>query len=442
MRATGAAWRTTPFRLALGFGGAYVLGVALLLGLVYLETATSLSRRTDRILAAETALLSHAGPEQILGRLDQEARRDPLNDYALYAESGQHVAGASPLSPADLPLNQGVREFARTGRRMSVRALATRLPWGETVVVSRDTGQLLALRHILLGALVWSGSAIAVLGVATGFALGLEPLRRIGAMRLASQRIMAGELGARLPVSGRRDELDELAAMVNTMMDEVERLMVQARTAGESVAHELRTPLTRLRATLEHASEGLNQDAGRKQLLELCTAEVEGVLARFRALLRIAAVEAKSRRSQIAPLDLSALLDQLAELYKPLAEERGLTFRTRIDREVHGRADGDLFFEAIANLVDNAIKFTPPGGEVELRLISDARLLEVSDTGPGVAAEDLPLLTRRFYRSPRHSAAPGHGLGLSLVAAVMALHGFSLSFDSAEGGTTVTVRLG
>ena len=442
MKAAGAAWRTTPFRLALGFGGAYALGIALLLGLVYLQTATSLSRRTDRILAAETALLSQAGPEQILKRLDQEARRDPLNDYALYAESGQHVAGASPLSPTDLPLNQGVREFARIGPRRSVRALATRLPWGETLVVSRDTSQLVALRHILLGALVWSGLAIAVLGVATGFALGLEPLRRIGAMRLASRRIMAGELSARLPVSGRRDELDELATMVNIMMDEVERLMVQARTAGESVAHELRTPLTRLRATLEHASEGLEQDPGRKQLLELCTAEAEGVLARFRALLRIAAVEAKSRRSQIAPLDLSVLIDQIAELYQPLAEEQGLVLRTRIDREVNGRVDGDLFFEAVANLVDNAIKFTPSGGEVELRLISEARLLEVIDTGPGLAAEDLPLLTRRFYRSPRHSAVPGHGLGLSLVAAVMALHGFSLSFNSAEGGTTVTVRLG
>ena len=442
MTVTDAPWRTTPFRLALGFGAAYALGVALLLGLVYVQTARSLSRRTDQILRAEVAVLSRVGPEHILGRLDQEARRDPLNDYALYAESGQHVAGTSPLSPANLPLNEGVREFTRVGGRRSVRALATRLPWGETLVVSRDAGQLVALRHILLGALVWSGSTIAVLGVAAGFALGLEPLRRIRVMRLASERIVAGDLAARLPVSPRRDELDELATIVNTMMGEVERLMVQARAAGESVAHELRTPLTRLRATLEHASERLEHDADRRRMLELCVAETDGLLARFRALLRIAAVEAKSRHAQIAPLDLSALVDQVAELYQPLAEERGLTFRTQIDRDVSARADGELFFEAVANLLDNAIKFTPSGGQVEVRLISALRRLEVGDTGPGVAAEDVPLLTRRFYRSPRHSAVAGHGLGLSLVAAVMDLHGFSLAIDSRENGTTARVQLG
>ena len=443
-RVRAAPWRTTPFRLATAFGAAYLAGVALLLGLVYLQTSSALDRRTDRILAAEAGLLARAGPEQILTRLDQEARRDPLDDYALYAESGPKAAGASPLTPAELPPGAGVREFAHAGRRRSVRALAVRLPWGETLVVSRDTGQLVELRRILLGTLLWSGSAIAALGLGAGFAMGLEPLRRIGAMRQASERIMAGELSARLPLSPRRDELDELAGIVNAMMAEVERLMVQARTAGESVAHELRTPLTRLRTTLEHAGEGLETDPARRAMLELCMAEADGVLARFRALLRIAAVEAKSRRAEIGALDLSALADQVAELYQPLAEERGLIFRTRIDQQVIARADADLFFEAVANLVDNAIKFTPPGGRVELSLLRDAAapVLAVSDTGPGVAVDDLPLLTRRFYRSPRHSAVSGHGLGLSLVAAVMDLHGFHLEFDSNEAGTVARVRLG
>ena len=419
-----------------------MVGVAILLGLVYLQTATYLTRRNDGILAAEAALMAAAGPEHVLERLQQEVRRDPLNAFALYDETGQPVGGDPKLDASALPLDGGVREFRRSAREV-VRAQAVRLPWGETLVVARDAGQIVELRRILLRALVWSGSAIALLGAAFGFVLGREPLRRIQAMRLASDRIVAGDLSARLPVSRRRDELDELAVIVNAMMEEVERLMVQARTAGESVAHELRTPLTRLRASLEHASEGLGADHERRRLLELCVVETDGVLARFRALLRIAAVEAKSRRAEIGLVDLSALVEQVAELYQPLAAERGLSFQVQAAAGVRARVDGELFFEAMANLVDNAIKFTPAGGQVTLELTSEPSgvRLEVGDTGPGIADADLPLITRRFYRGARQAEAPGHGLGLSLVAAVVSLHGFHLAIQRGEPGTRAIIRL-
>lgn len=437
-----ASWRTTPFRLALQFGAAYVLGVAILLGLVYAQTADYLTRRIDRILVAEASLLRQTGAEDILRRLNQEGRRDTLNAFALYSSSGQKVAGDIDLAPADFRGDPAVREFPQSGHRPNVRALALPLPWGETLIVARDTGQLSELRRILILALVVSGVTIAAFGLLAGFLLSLDPLRRIQSMRRASERIVGGDLAVRLPVSRRRDELDALAAIVNAMMDEVERLVVHAQTAGESIAHELRTPLTRLRATLEHASETHPPEDPRRDQLAACVAEADSVLARFQALLRIAAVEAKRRNAEIAALDLSHLLDQAAELYAPLVAERELAFHVDIAPGVTARVDSDLFLEAVANLLDNALKFTPPGGAVGLSLVrtGEGFVLEVTDTGPGIPEADRPLVVKRFYRGAAHHSVPGHGLGLSLVAAVARMHGLELTFaDNPPGGTRVRV---
>lgn len=448
-------WRTTPFRLAVQFGAAYVLGIAVLLGLVYAQTADYLSRRVDRILAAEAGLFRAATPETILRRLDQEAHRDPLNSLALYSAGGQKVAGDIDLPPPQAwpnpfgasrpPSGPMVREFPKQGQRPAVRALAQTLPWGETLIVARDMGQLIELRRILVLALLVSGSIIAVLGLVSGFVLSLDPLRRIQAMQKVSERVVSGDLGVRLPVTGRRDELDAVASISNTIMDEVERLVVHAETAGESIAHELRTPLTRLRATLERTSQSLPLEHPNREDLEACVAEADGVLARFRALLRIAAVEATRRNAGIAPLDLSKLIDQVAELYAPLVAERELYFKVEVAPGVTAPLDKDLFVEAAANLLDNALKFTRPGGTVGLSLerTGSGFALEVSDTGPGIPEGDRALVVKRFYRSAAHHSIPGHGLGLSLVAAVARMHGLKLSFaDNAPKGTRVRIEAG
>jgi signal transduction histidine kinase len=441
-----AIWRTTPFRLALQFGAAYVLGVAVLLGLVYARTAEYLTHRVDRILVAEAGQFRGATPEDILFRVQQESHRDPLNTLSLYSASGQRVAGDIDLPPPQFGLpsatGQAVREFSRLGDRPAVRALAQTLPWGETLVVARDMGQLVELRRILVEALALSGSFIAALGLASGFLLSLDPLRRIQAMRQASARIVAGDLGVRLPLSRQADELDALAAIVNTMMDEVERLVVHAQTAGESIAHELRTPLTRLRATLEHAGAALAEGDPIRDKLDVCVAEADSVLVRFRALLRIAAVEATRRTAGFAVLDLSNLIEQVAELYAPLAAERELAFDVDIAAGVSARVDSDLFVEAVANVLDNALKFTPPGGAVGLSLkrVDHGFVLEVSDTGPGIPEADRPMVVKRFYRNAVHHSVPGHGLGLSLVSAVARMHGLELSFaDNTPTGARVRI---
>ncbi len=435
---TSGLWRTSTFRLSALFGALYALGIVLLLGLVYLQTAAYLSGRSDRIIRAEADVLERGGPRDILGAMSRASSRDPFSRFALYAATGERVAGDAPLSPADLPVTGQPRE-SRLGPGIPARALAERTPWGEVLIVARDSRQIVELRHIVLSALIWSGAIIAVLGLASGIGLSLRPLARIRSMQAASDAITSGDFSRRLPIVGARDELDELAKIANQMMDEAERLMVQARTVGEGVAHELRSPLTRLRASLDHAAQGFEPGDKRRKLLEACVEEADGVLRRFHALLRIAALEARGRGPAHAPVALETVVEQIAELYGPLAAERGLCLKANSAPGLVIAADGELIFEALSNLVDNGLKFTSAGGEVRLSTAAgpSGPIIAVADTGPGIAETERALVTRRFYRSPRHAQASGHGLGLSLVAAVADLHGFGLEFDDARPGTIV-----
>ncbi len=437
---TDGLWRTTTFRLTLLFGVVFAAGIGLLLGLVYLQTAGYLVRRVDQQLSDEAGLLRREQPETILAGVRREITHDPLNSFGLYAATGERVAGNIQLGAADLPVDGRPQEVPGRFAGGPARALATRLPWGEVLVIARDTRQIEEFRRIVLNALLVSGGLIAVLGAACGVALSRRPLRRIQAMHAAADRITAGDFAVRLPRGDRADELDQLAGIANRMMDEAERLMFQARSVGEGVAHELRTPLTRLRATLDHAAQGLDPDDPRRRLLDPCIAEADAMLSRFRALLRIAAVEARGRRVGIGPVSLSALVDQVAELYEPLAADRAVALTVEREPDVVVRADGDLLFEALSNLIDNALKFTPSGGRVRLRLTrppGGGVVVEVTDSGPGIPETERSLVTQRFYRGARHAQVEGHGLGLSLVAAVAELHGFILDFQDAAPGTTV-----
>lgn len=435
-------WRISTFRLTTLFGAVFALAVVLLLSLVYVETARSLTRRVDRSLAKETELLSRSTPETIIPRVNEEAMRDRLNSFGLFAATGERVAGDGWLTPQDLPQLGRPRDFPTHGRSDAERALSTRLAWGETLIVARDINQIVELRRIILNALVWSGALIVVLGLAMGVGLSAGPLRRIQAMQTASDHIVQGDFAVRLPVSSRGDELDALARIVNGMMDEVERLLGQARAVGESVAHELRTPLTRLRATLHHASQALAEDDARRGMLEACVAETESVLARFNGLLRIAALEAKGRQGGIGRISLTALVEQVGELFAPVAEERDITLSCVAAPEVTIAADAELMFEAVCNLMDNALKFASPGGRVALSLRLDGAcpVIEVADNGPGIPEAERDLVTRRFYRSRSHAQVRGHGLGLSLVEAVANLHRFDLSFDDAAPGAIARIR--
>ena len=437
-------WRTTTFRLTLLFGAVFATGIALLLSLVYAQTAGYLTRRVDHALIEEAKLLERSGPVFVVRRFQQETARDPLNSLGLFSANGERVAGDTGLRPSDVPLDGRPRDAPHRSGAAPSRVLAKRMPWGEILIVERDTRQLVALRRIIEGALLWSGGVIALLGLISAVALSLHPLARIAAMRRASEAISAGDFAMRLPTAGSGDELDELAQMANRMMDEAERLMGEARTVGQGVAHELRSPLTRLRAMLDHASASFEADDPRRRLLENCVAEADSVLKRFQALLRIAALEARGRRTAIERVSLSDIAEQIAELYAPLAADLGVELTARIDEGVVILGDGELLFEAVSNLVDNALKFTGAGGHVTLSTVATPgeAILEVRDDGPGIPEAERALVTRRFYRGQRPPSVEGFGLGLSLVAAVADLHGFELSFHDAGPGTIVRIACG
>jgi signal transduction histidine kinase len=439
-----ALWRTATFRLTLLFGAVFATGIALLLSLVYAQTAGYLTRRVDRALIAEARLLERSGPDFIIRRFRQEVARDPLNSLGLFSASGEKVAGDTGLRPSDLNLDGRPRDAPHRPGIAPSQALGERTPWGEILIVERDTRQLVALRRIIVGALWWSGGAITLLGLVSAVALSLRPLARIAAMRRASDAISAGDFARRLPVTGSGDELDELAQITNRMMDEAERLMIEARTVGQGLAHELRSPLTRLRAMLDHAGASFEADDPRRRLLENCVAEADTLLTRFQALLRIAALEARGRRTAIERVSLSDIVEQIAELYAPLAADLGIELTAHADEGVVIHGDGELLFEAVSNLVDNALKFIDAGGHVAVSAIRDpdGARLEVSDDGPGIPEAERPLVTKRFYRGQRHAATPGHGLGLSLVAAVADLHGFDLTFHDAAPGALVRITVG
>jgi signal transduction histidine kinase len=262
-------------------------------------------------------------------------------------------------------------------------------------------------------------------------------LRRVDAVWRACSLIMAGEFHRRLPVGRRRDEFDRLSEMVNRMLDQTERLVEEVKGAGDAIAHDLRTPLTRLRARLVRALDPDARHVPVGDVLASTLADVDQLLATVTAVLRLAEVEEGRRQGGFRTVDLGDVVEDVAELYAPVAEEKEIDFvLARSSSPATLQGDGDLVFEAIANLVDNAIKYTPAGGRVGLMLEtgSGGPLVKVWDTGPGIPPEESEAVMRRFYRIDRSRHLPGTGLGLSLVAAIVRLHGFALDIGQRPGG--------
>jgi signal transduction histidine kinase len=436
-------WRTTTFRLTLLYGAVFAFGVVALVGVVYWRTADFLNRQADLIVQTEAQALRKVDAQALPGRIALEEARDVrhLSVYGLFSRDGERVAGNARGLPPNLkmdgppgPLPPGV------GYGKDARAVVVRLPWGELLLVGRDVTQLAQIAQILVQTLVVSGVTILVTGLALGGALSLDPLRRIHAIQAASGRIMGGDLAVRLPSSGSGDELDALAEIVNGAMAEIERLVDEIRSVGDAVAHDMRTPLTRLRARLYRLHETTADPAAAAALAE-ALGETDALLARFRALLRLSELEAQARRSGFEPLALETVVQGVADLYEPAAEEAGVDLQVQTYPMPEVLGDPGLLFEAIGNLVDNAIKFTPAGGRVLIRagVGSQGPRVDVMDNGPGVLPAEREAVMQRFYRSARDRQRPGSGLGLSLVAAIARLHGFAFQLADARPGLRATL---
>ena len=290
--------------------------------------------------------------------------------------------------------------------------------------------------------LIVSGLLILLCVAAAAVGFSRAPLRRVRALQRASREIAAGDFSVRMPIAGRHDELDQFANTVNATVEEVGRVVAQVKGVTDAIAHDLRTPLTRVRATLNALSHRPHDAAEVAAGIGRATADLDLVLERFAALLRISELEAGRRRAGFHRIDLALLVAQVAELYEPLAEDRdiALSVATR-PRWIEG--DDRLLFEALSNLLDNAIKFARPGGRVGIALTEDDRgpAIEVRDDGPGIPPEERDAVLRRFHRGVAARDVPGSGLGLSVVVAILNLHGFRLHLSDARPGLCVRIAL-
>ena len=433
---------TSTFRLTLLLGGIALVGVVMLTVLIYALSARELNARSDRILRAQSAHLM-AGPAASLPgavRLAIMQSSSGLNYYGLLDTGGRRIAGTLTGS-SGFRIGHAREIPARPGHHGPIRQLAERLPTGETLLVGRDVTPLVDLRWRVTIVLVASAAMIALLIVIAAIALSLAPLRRVGRLQRAAHEIAAGHLERRMPIRGRGDELDLLAGTVNIMVEEVGRVIGQVKSVTDAIAHDLRTPLARMRSHLDRArrSEGLDPaTAGR---LDLAVADLDAVLERFAALLRISEIEAGSRRAGFAEVALDPLLASVVDLYLPLAEDRGLALSLAglPGATVHG--DQSLLFEAISNLIDNAIKFAHAGGRIEVsaRRTDQGLVVEVRDNGPGIAQDQRQSVLRRFDRGEASSQIPGSGLGLSVVVAIVHLHQFTLALEDGDPGLIVRI---
>ncbi|MFL1516143.1 sensor histidine kinase [Pseudomonas prosekii] len=439
-------WRSSSSRLLALYSSLFVAWSAILMGVMYYEVSGYLDNLAKHSLMQRQHLFSRFQGEQLVDALGASMMFDirGIDAYGLFDAEQRYLSGALREMPAELPLDGRIHMLSSCAESDdptlpadSCDAVATRTLDGRWLVLVRDNGSLFAVTQIILHALFWGVSLTILPGIAGWHLLRRRPLRRIRAIQASAEAIVAGDLTHRLPLSNRRDELDMLAAIVNAMLERIERLMNEVKGVCDNIAHDLRTPLTRLRAQLYRIQQQADDSSPLVQQLDSVLAEADTLMARFRGLLRISELEDRQRRSGFVQLDPMPLLQELHDFYLPLAEEGELVFQLQLPESLPSlNGDRALLFEAIANLLSNSIKFTPPGGEVILRGLNEGghTRIEVLDSGPGIALAEREAVFRRFYRAEGGNQQSGFGLGLSIVAAIVSLHGFTLDVGTSERG--------
>nr|MBA3938915.1 HAMP domain-containing protein [Planctomycetota bacterium] len=329
------------------------------------------------------------------------------------------------------------------GQPERVRAEVIELGGGLLLAVGDDLRRIGEVEEAVTTAFLWTVGLAALLGIGGGVVLSRAFLARVDAIASTAEAIIEGDLGRRVPVRGTGDDLDRLAGTLNRMLDRIGALMDSLHQVSSDVAHDLRTPLSRLYQRLEDARAHARSVPEYEAAVDAAVREAEGLLDTFAALLRIAQVEGASPRAGFKEVDLSAVAEAVADAYRPDAEEAGHRLSAEVAPGVAIDGDQELLTQAVANLVENALRHTPSGSHIGIHLVRDSAgraCLTVDDDGPGVDSDDLPRLVHRFYRGERSRTTPGNGLGLSLVAAVAELHGAALHLEIGAPGLRATLR--
>jgi signal transduction histidine kinase len=434
--------RTTSFQLALRFLLLFGSASLVLFGFLYWQTERYVISRIDDWLIREQAVFGPMDRENLLQRLNAHAVGDPTLErpLTLYDPAGRRVAGTPLALPPsmlatmrrdtliDFSVRQGTED-------LGFRGIAHLRPSGDLLLIARDMEATTSFSAVLINAFVWGGLFTALLGLVGAAIVGADAVQRIDGVARAIQRIVRGDLSERLPTTGRTDDLDRLVHVINAMLGDLERLMQEVKGVCDNIAHDLRTPLTRLLAGLERTGRRAASAEDYAAAIDEAITETRSVLKTFAAILRIAEVESGARRAGFTDADLTEVLEDAVELYEPMAEAKRVSLHlTAAPIPVLLRGDPSLLFEAAANLLDNALKYTPPGGSVTLHAFTHgaAAGFEISDTGPGIPHDQRDAVLRRFYRAEASRHTQGSGLGLALVAAVARLHGMDLTIADAR----------
>jgi len=443
---------SSPFRISMVYSIAFALGAAALLGAVYFAVSQVVDGSTDNLIEAEVQGLHEQvlvlSRSDFIELIEQRSQDQDVRGavYLMVDPQLRPVAGNVPAWPK-IAANEGKWiqfkvsvPFGDETRDHEMRAQRFPLPGGYRMLVGHDVQERQDVKSLMMRGLIAAVVLTMLLGLGGGFWMGRRILAQAGAISAVAKQIMRGDLSQRLPVRDAEDEINTLAREINGMLDKIEQLTLGMRTVLDSAAHDLRTPLNRLQATAEAAMSQLAPASPERRVLERVTTEVDRMRSTLDALLRIALAETGTVARE--PVDLSELVASMVELYAPVSEERGIRLESSVIPGVQVQGSRQLLAQALANLLDNAIKFTPEGGHIRvfLRQGSSGPEVIVEDDGPGIPADKREIVLGRRVRLDEARKLPGSGLGLSLVAAVTKLHGARLVLDDAGPGLRVALK--
>lgn len=440
-------FRSAAFRLAVVFALVVTASSSAVFGFIYWQVSSSDMNRLRSILVDESTKAAVEPTAQVERELALRLTHDlrQLEYVGLFGADGKHLYGNVTEMP---PVPVDGRAHYTEARKLNgagtetepVIFVAQHRPDGGVLLLGRSLYEVYALRRSVLQALAIGIVPTIVLALLTGALFSLRASRRLQAIQYAINRVIQGDLRERLPVGRTPDGIDEVVRAVNLMLDEIARLMNQVKTVGDNIAHDLRTPLSIMRMRLER---GLTDSSDRelRTAARQALSDLDRALATVTALLRISEIESGLRRSAFARVDLAEVCRDVFELYEPMAEAKSIAISLDAPEAVPVTGDADLLREALANLVDNAIKFTPQDGVVQIvaKVASDGPCIRVADSGPGVAPGERDKIFKRFYRSGNNSGIPGNGLGLSMAATIAELHGFALRLADKQPGATFEI---
>jgi signal transduction histidine kinase len=436
--------RSTTFHWALAVAGVLAIFVIVLFGFIYLQTDQYLIARSDRMIAGQLDAIAALPGERQRDAIDDHLKQDSRGvQYAgLFGADGRRLMGDLEQLPPELRLDGtaqsvSVVRLVPSGRETHViRAIVRRMPNGNALLIGREVDEAREISHVVAQALVLGLLPALCLCLLAGAWLSMRAQKQVEEVNQRVQRIIAGDLRERLPHRDVDEPFSKLAAIVNGMLDEMEKMIHALAGVGNDIAHDLRTPLTRARLALERGRANATTPEQFHTAADKAIANIDQSLTIITALLRLAEIENSRRSAAFGKVPLHEMLREVYDLYEPIAENKNIELQLEVRQRSEVCGDRDLLFEAVANLVDNAIKFTPAGGRVDIELTrgDGETIVRVADTGCGIGEREREAVLRRFYRSDKIRSTPGVGLGLSLVAAIVKLHGFRLAIHSGHGG--------